>query len=269
MMLPADTHIHSTVSFDGHSTRTEMALAAAERGIQTLCFTDHYDVVNEKNELVPRYDWAPARAEHRSALAQAGGRIELLYGLELGNAPACWEGAKLALQEPGLDFVLGSIHNASKKLDWQDYYYVPFTSPALCYAYLDDYFDQLEALMDWGDFDALAHLPYPLRYMVQRDGQSVDLHRYDERIDALLRRLTETGKALEVNSAKSLPLMPEYGWLLERYRALGGELVTAGCDAHRTAQVAVGLPEALALIQAHGFRYLTVYRGRRPCPVKL
>lgn len=268
-MLPADTHIHSTVSFDGHNARWEMALAAADRGIQTLCFTDHYDVVNEKNRLVPRYDWAPARKEHRQALERAGGAIELLYGLELGNAPACWEGAEAALQEPGLDFVLGSIHNASKALAWQDYYFVSFTDPSLCYAYLDDYFDQLEALMAWGSFDALAHLPYPLRYMVQRDGQRVSLHRYDDRIDGLLRRLIETGKALEVNSAKSLPLMPEYTWLLDRYRALGGELVTAGCDAHRVEQVAVGLPEALDLIRDRGFRYLTLYRGRKPCPVKL
>ena len=268
-MLLTDTHIHSTVSFDGHNTRTEMAQAAMKKGIQTLCFTDHYDVVNEKNELVPRYDWTPARREHQAALSAVGRDMELLYGLELGNAPACWEGAEAALQEPGLDFVLGSIHNASTALNWQDYYYVSFDTPELCCAYLDDYFDQLEQLMAWGNFDSLAHLPYPLRYMRDRDAQAVDLHRYDDRIDALLRSLVETGKALEVNSAKKLPLMPEYRWLLERFRALGGELVTVGCDAHRVSDVGVGLVEATALVQACGFSYLTVFRGRKPCPVKL
>jgi histidinol-phosphatase (PHP family) len=105
--------------------------------------------------------------------------------------------------------------------------------------------------------------------MRDRDAQAVDLHRYDDRIDALLRSLAETGKALEVNSAKKLPLMREYRWLLERFRALGGELVTVGCDAHRVSDVGVGLAEGTALVQACGFSYLTVFRGRKPCPVKL
>ena len=268
-MLLADTHTHSTVSFDGHSSRAEMASAAAAQGISFLCFTDHYDMVNERNEYVPVYDWAPARREQREAQAALGGRIELAYGIELGNAPADFAAAEYALREPGLDFVLGSIHNSSKALGWQDYYFVRFDTPEKCYLWLDDYFDQLEQLVDWGNFDSLAHLPYPLRYMVQRDGQSITLHRYDDRIDALLRRLAEEGKALEVNSAKSLPLMPEYRWLLERYRELGGELVTVGCDAHRVEQVGVGLREALALVRDTGFRYLTLFRQRTPCPVQL
>lgn len=266
-MLIADTHLHSTVSFDGHNSRTEMACAARERGIRTVCFTDHYDVVNEKNRLVPVYDWTPARREQ--AQAQRLDAPELLYGLELGNAPADFAAASKALEEPGLDFVLGSVHNASKKLDWQDYYYVNFDSPEQGYAFLDDYFAQMEQLMDWGNFDALAHLPYPLRYIVQRDGQPVSLRRYGDQIIALLRRLTQSGKALEINSAKHLPLMPEYGWLLERYRELGGELVTAGSDAHRVSDVGVGLEQVYDLIQAKGFRYITIFQGRKPCPVRL
>lgn len=264
-----DTHLHSTVSFDGHASRTEMALAAAKQGITALCFTDHYDVVNEKNQLVPVYNWAPARREHRAALEALEGSTELLYGLELGNAPADFSAAAKALEEPGLDFVLGSIHNASKALGWQDYYYVTFDSPALCYAYLDDYFSALDELIAWGNFDSLAHLPYPMRYMAQRDSQPVTLAPYEERITELLRSLVRAGKALEVNSGKSTVLMPEYSWLLDRFRDLGGELVTVGSDAHRTQDVGKGLREAYDLLRAKGFSYVTVFRSRKPAPMKL
>lgn len=259
-----DFHLHSDVSFDGHASRAEMALAAHAAGLDGLCFTDHYDVVNEKNELVPIYDWMPARKAHRAARAALGPDFLLGYGLELGNAPADFDAAEQALREPGLDFVLGSIHNASRALDWQDYYYVNFTCLAQCKQYLEDYLTALEALMDWGNFDSLAHLPYPLRYMVQRDGQPVRLDAYEERICALLRRLIESGKALEVNSGKSEKLMPEYGWLLERYRDLGGTLVTVGSDAHRIADVARGLKEAYDLVRAKGFSRITYYRARQP-----
>lgn len=259
-----DFHLHSDVSFDGHASQTEMALASRQAGVTGLCFTDHYDVVNEKNELVPSYDWAPARKAHQEARAALGDDFLLGYGLELGNAPADFAASQKALEEPGLDFVLGSIHNASKAMDWQDYYYVNFKSLEQCYSYLDDYFDQLEALMAWGNFDSLAHIPYPLRYMVQRDHQPVDLTRYEDRICELLRALIREGKALEINSARSENLMPEYGWLLDRYRDLGGKLVTVGTDAHRVCDVARGLREAYALIQAKGFSYITYFQGRRP-----
>lgn len=265
----ADTHLHSTVSFDGHASRTEIARAALAQGIGTVCFTDHYDVVNEKRQYIPVYDWAPARAEHQAARAALPHGPELLYGLELGNAPADFAAASAALEEPGLDFVLGSIHNASRALDWEDYYYIRFQSPQQCYRYLDDYFAALEQLTAWGNFDSLAHLPYPLRYMVQRDGQPVSLTPYEERITELLRTLAQTGKALEVNTGKSLSILPEYGWLLERFRALGGQLVTVGSDAHRTEDVGKGLPLAYDLLRAKGYSYYTVFRGRKPYPVRL
>lgn len=259
-----DTHLHSDVSFDGHSSRAEMALASRAAGITGLCFTDHYDVVNEKNELVPTYHWAPARTAHQAARAALGPDFPLGYGLELGNAPADFSAAAKALEEPGLDFVLGSIHNASAALGWQDYYYVHFLSPELCYRYLDDYFDSLEALVAWGNFDSLAHLPYPLRYMAQRDRQPVTLARYKGRIASLLKALIQTGKALELNSGKSEVLMPEYRWLLERYRAMGGRLVTVGSDAHRTSDAGKGLVQAYDLLRSVGFTEVAFYQGRQP-----
>ena len=38
-----DFHMHSRVSFDGHDTGKEMALAAAAAGLEEICFTDHVD----------------------------------------------------------------------------------------------------------------------------------------------------------------------------------------------------------------------------------
>ena len=38
-----DYHMHSKVSFDGKSDALDMALAAKERGLKEICFTDHID----------------------------------------------------------------------------------------------------------------------------------------------------------------------------------------------------------------------------------
>ena len=40
-------------------------------------------------------------------------------------------------------------------------------------------------------------------------------------------------------------------------------------DAHRSEDVGKGLREGCALLEACGYRYVTVYRERKPCPVRL
>lgn len=264
-----DSHIHSIVSFDGKDHRSDLALTAARLGIQTICFTDHFEAVEHQGGLCPPMDWSRTREEHRSALALKDCPVELLYGIELGNPEDNPSAAERSLTEPGLDFVIGSIHFSTQKLGREDYYYVNFKTPEQCHLYLDDYFTAMEELIAWGQFDTLAHLPYPLRYMREREKVPVNLLPYEERIRQMLRTLAAQGKALEVNSCRSETLMPEYGWLLELFREEGGEFVTVGTDAHCCEHMGLGLSACNELLSAKGFRYLTLFRERTPAPVKL
>lgn len=267
-MYLADTHMHSTVSFDGKNTRKDMARAAAGAGLSTICFTDHYDVINEKGEYVPTYDWSAARREHREIEGHPG--LEVLYGIEMGNAPADFHAAEQVLQEPGLDFVIGSIHNASVALGGQDYYYVDYAArPELCRAQLEDYLAQELALVKWGNFDTLGHLPYPLRYMRDKCGQVISLKEFPQQVSAILKAIAERGKAIEVNTNRARTPLDDYIPLLKEYRDLGGELVTVGADAHQKADVGRGVKEAYALLEACGFRYVAVFRERKPEMIRL
>lgn len=38
-----DYHIHSRVSFDGHDSGFDLAMAARNAGLREICFTDHVD----------------------------------------------------------------------------------------------------------------------------------------------------------------------------------------------------------------------------------
>lgn len=262
-MFIADTHMHSTASFDGHASRREMARSAAEHGISLICFTDHYDVADEWGQIVPAFDWDYARKEHQEALDE-GLDMEILYGLELGNAYADYEAALRSLSEPNLDVVIGSAHNSSAKLGFIDYYHVHFTSEEMCYYYLDDYIAQVLELAEWGQFDTLAHLPYPLRYMRDRDGWQVNFDRYEEQLTAILQTIIRKGIALEVNTKGLAGAVKEYTFLLNRYRELGGKLVTVGADAHRLHEVGRDIPTAYRLLKENGFDEVTVFRGRNP-----
>jgi len=52
--------------------------------------------------------------------------------------------------------------------------------------------------------------------------------------------------------------------VLKLYRKLGGEILTIGSDAHLAKDVGKGLAEAVELAKEAGFRFVTVFRERKP-----
>ncbi len=42
-MIVADFHVHSTFSVDGMSTMEQHCIAAIQKGIKKICFTEHVD----------------------------------------------------------------------------------------------------------------------------------------------------------------------------------------------------------------------------------
>ena len=161
-MIPFDLHTHCTLSFDGKSSAEDMVKRAVELGIKHYALTDHVDLgdyadpdfdlektVNGAREIIP------------SLQEEYADSIDLLYGVELGQATQDYETAERVLRENGYDFVLGSTHNIRGH---KDFYFIDFsqTDPL---PILSAYFDETAELAEWGKFDSLAHLTYPLRYI--------------------------------------------------------------------------------------------------------
>ena len=267
-MYLTDFHCHSILSPDGHVPLKEMAAAMAAAGVQEMCVTDHCDLLTEDGTPRPHYDWTPVLAQYRETLAGAGASPALRLGIELGSAPFDPAAARAILDRPELDFVLGSLHNWSPAAGGNDFYYTRYDSDAVCSRALDDYFTSMEALVELHDcYDSLAHLIYPLRYMA-RDGHPVTLAPYEERIRAILTAVAQSGHALEINTYVGRTVS-DWAPILAWYQACGGEFLTVGSDAHHPENAGAGIAEAYALIQAAGFRYVTVYRSRKPCPIAL
>lgn len=267
-----DTHMHSNVSFDARNSREEMTLFALSSGLDKICFTDHYDVINEKSELVLAYNWESARIQHESAkrVIPLGSKFQLLYGLELGNAPANLEAASMALAEKGLDFVIGAIHNTSLDLHGLDYYDVNYKENfSLAKVHIEDYFSSLLTLISWGKYDSLGHLPYPLRYMRDRDGLNIMISDWREQYIEILKLNAEKGLAIEVNTDRGKDTLDDYKMLLTDWKCVGGEYITVGADAHKSIDIGKGINKAYELIRQCGFKYITYYEKRNPVCIKL
>ena len=60
-----------------------------------------------------------------------------------------------------------------------------------------------------------------------------------------------------------------YLWLLEKYRELGGYLVTVSTDAHSPGEVGANLAEHVQQLKQLGFTHLFYYKDRKAVPCSL
>lgn len=265
-MYYADYHSHSILSMDGRVPLAVMAHHALQAGMRELCITDHFDLLDgDANRCYAAdHNWPAALEQFQSTRERFKGKLTLKLGLEYGMGHIDPLQSDLVLHQSQLDFVIGSVHNLSPQQGGTDLFFLDFTTAANCHRALEDYFSSLERLVQTEYYDSLGHILYPLRYM---NGLAT-IHPYLERVRGLLQHVIARGKAMEVNTYRGRTI-EEWRPLLEVYKALGGELVTVGSDAHDPVHAGAGIPQAYELLQAIGFPYVTTYEKRRPVPIKL
>lgn len=264
-MYYADSHMHSIISRDSDAPRADMAKGAIDHGISEICFTDHFDITDIDGSYNPDFNWFPARMEQRKALDAWGDQVKIRYGIEIGNVPTDLHAAERVQEEPGLDFVICSVHNLSIQAGRLDFYDYVYQDPQTCYAHLDDYFHSMLRSAQWGKFDIFGHIPYPMRYMRDRDGQDVNLDRYQDQIREILKVIISKGKGIEVNTKNWSPrIEQDYIQLMTHYRELGGEIVTVGSDAHSPDAVGANIPRVYGILKDIGFQYVAAFEARNP-----
>ena len=262
-MYLADYHVHSRVSPDASTPMAEMAEAAIRRGLQELCFTDHVEPIRF-GTTAPRagYDWAPMEAEFAAAQAAVGDRITLRLGAELGDAVWGIDRMEAMLSgAPELDFLIGSIHTLSEKMDGRDLYFLSPRDEAEVHACLADYLGQVKKLAEWGKFQVLGHLTLPLRYLNENRGMSVSFDGFEAEMADIFRTIIPKGIGIELNTNRGNTPLPDGKWL-RMYRELGGEVITLGTDAHSPAAVGRDIREGQALLRACGFTRFCTFRRK-------
>lgn len=269
--MRADMHTHSESSHDSTCKIEDMALAQLQKGTTIFAVTDHFDT-----DSYQAYDvFTPIKTAYdtvQTLNARYGDRLLLLSGVEISEG--FWHPAQYQKIHDlvNYDVIIGSVHLV--QFGELSYAYSKIDFSALpeetVLAYLDAYFDDVLTMLATIDFDILAHLTCPLRYINGKYHLGVTLSRYEEKIERILRTIIEKGIALEVNASYSeapgsyMPPME----ILQKYRALGGRLITVGSDAHIPENASANLDGALAAIKAAGFDTVTFFKGRRPFPVE-
>ncbi len=268
MKIICDTHVHSNNSFDGESSVLEICNAACEKGLNTVIITDHMEAPDIKlGDKSPygnmRKSILKSVSDVESLAPEFKDKLKLLKGMELGEPMHVPKLTKKALDIADFDFILASVHNLK---DMEDFYYLEYNEKNV-YPLLDKYFDEILDTAQNADFDSLAHLTYPLRYIYERTDIKPDMDRYSEVIDEIFNTLIKRNKALEINTSglfkeinSTLPGIN----MIKRFKELGGKYITVGSDAHNFKNLAQGIEEGIELAKTCGFEYYTVFEKREP-----
>ena len=270
MRILADCHLHTDHSGDSTAKMEEQILAGLERGLEYMCFTDHYDPGFPYDALPDMeagtfdLDHASYRKEYLEMKERYSGRIQLYYGVELGLQARL--GSFLSdyvKSHPEFDFIIGSNHLCGGI----DPYYPVFLENRTEEEAMDLYLaETLDNLKSFSDIDSCGHLDYVSRYLPNRYG-FYTYSAFADRIDPVLDLLISRGIALEVNTAPLIKGMRYFNPLpeiLSRYREMGGELITIGSDAHVPEKIAGRFDESSRILRDLGFKYYAVYENRRP-----
>lgn len=269
--LRFDMHTHSENSHDSVCPVSEMEKAERAHGMAGFALTDHADI-----EYCDTIDVDAIAKNAIADISAVCGKIKILYGIEIGEATWRNEAAERLIRENDFDVVVGSVHAVRFPEFSMPYSGIDFKKMGkeTAKAYLSAYFSDMEEMVKTCDFDVLAHLSCPLRYINGKFGLGIDLSDYSEKIDEILRLIIERGIALEVNSSCVHPgsgynaFMPEE-WVIKRYLSLGGYLITTGSDAHIAENAANAFDELYALLSRLGVKNTYYYEKRHAVECRL
>ena len=260
--LPLDAHLHTNLSHDSDVPIDVYCAEAVVRGIPEIAITDHVDF----DPRAPDHSFASfatREREVREAAARWADRgLRVLFGIEVTYESHREAEIRDHLARHPYDYAIGSVHVMA---------YSPYTDGRVAGwvagrsfdEIIAPYFAEVEAAIRSELFDTIGHLDYVKKYLVDHVPPSAFAARPDV-YEPLLRALVETGTGLEVN-ASGLRQAPgetyPAPWAVARFQELGGEVVTAGSDAHRASHFAFGLARAYEIAAAAGFEELAIRRA--------
>ncbi|MDR2617974.1 MAG: histidinol-phosphatase [Treponema sp.] len=272
--------IHTHTSFcDGDGTVEDFCRAALEKGFSSLGFSAHAPIQKKtglpsawtlQEEQLPRYIEAVREAKRRWE-----GKLAVYLGLEVDFIPGLMGPADADYREMGLDYLIGSVHCV---LPPQGGWFEVDGSPDIVEkgflegfggdsdAFVNAYWDNVEALIRSGGFDLLGHPDLIKKNNSKSRFFSEDSAVYRRRAAAVAALAGRYGITAEVNTGgmnrkrinDPYPSLP----LLRRFREHGVPMVI-NADAHCPEDLDGYYPEAVKTMLAAGYTETVLFEGRK------
>lgn len=281
-MILADCHTHTQFSVDSEADIVKCVEKAIELGLSAYAITDHcecnrwFSKDHYPDETTYQYfdfgrDFENSLTAVTAMKQKYSGKLNLICGVEMGQATHDLEIAEKIVSDERLDFVLGSMHQLPKT---EDFCFIDYSqySPDGIYDLAERYFLELNKLCKWGKFDVLAHLTYFMRYLKCKARIDIDISRFDDIIADSFRLLAQNGKGLEINTSGIRQgfgdTFPDLKYVKLFYE-MGGEIISIGSDSHTVEDIGANVAEGIETARAAGFTRIAYYINRKPNFIEL
>jgi len=260
----ADMHTHSENSHDSICKIEDMVISQIKKGMHIFAVTDHADIDSYKD-----YDiFTPIQRTYETVKElRKKHNIRLLSGVEISEG--IWHPEISAKMKSLCDYdvIIGSVHCVRYKNMTQAYSTIDFSKfyEDEINEFLDAYFNDLLEVTEFEDFDILAHLTCPLRYITGKYGFKIDLSMFDAVIEKILKNIIKRDIALEINTSSYAVLndfMPTRD-IIKKYKKMGGEIITLGSDAHTSENASQNFDTAVKFLKEISFNDLYYFEKRQ------
>lgn len=262
MTSPIDYHMHSSNSWDTKVPMEEMCMAALDKGITEIAFTEHFDHFTE-NKSKAAYEPAPYFEDiHTNRAHFAGQGLTIRAGVEVGEYHLYRDKVQPVIDAYNYDLVLGSLHwvNGEQSV-FQPSYYAGKTLPEA----VMPYFAEMVEMIEGGGFDILSHMDVFKRRAHLVYGE-FNVEEFETEVRDVWRACIDNNIGIEINTGgmrwkinEPHPNITALKW----YREMGGEILTIGSDAHNPADLGYGLDYTMEMALEAGFKALARFEKRQ------
>jgi histidinol-phosphatase (PHP family) len=273
MALPADCHVHSEWSWDTGGPTSSTAAGTMERtcqraikiGLPAVAFTEHLDLtgwhieasdvlehlrplVTPDGMLVPPALDVAGYLDSVDRCRRAFPELRILTGVEFGQPHRDGDAVASLLDVSALDRVNGSLHTLRVGEQFMEPVSLYRLWPAEDVIW--EYLAEVPRMLAGSDaFEVFTHIDYAVRYWPAEQAGPFDPRQFEDGFRQAMRAVAKSGRALEINVAGGLR-----PWIIQWWREEGGQAIAFGSDAHQPIALANNFPEAVAMVDYHGFR---------------
>ena len=262
-MHTIDYHTHTSYSADSDAPMEDMIRQAVSLGITEMAITDHVDYMYPIAPYPFQIDYDEYMVTFNRLREAYADRIRLTFGVEIGMGAHLADTVREFVARYPFEFIIGSIHD----VQGEEFHLEPYWQGRTTREGYMRYFEEmLESVRNIDEICVVGHIDYIMRYCPYAD-KALRYADYSEMIDEILKEVISREKGIEINTSGfryKLDMVHPQMEILKRYKALGGEIITVGSDAHAPRFIYERFDAAYDALREAGFKAIAVYRGRKP-----
>lgn len=254
MLYKTDYHVHTSYS-DGKAIPAEYINAAISSGLSEIGFSEHLNLVNEKQKGCLDISEVHAYITHIKSLRKAEKKIKVRIGLEVDYSPGKEEVIHDFLRKIDLDYVIGSVHYLDNmNIDSRPEYDEGKNIDDL----FQSYFNIVNEAVASRLFDIIGHCDLVRIYNFKPVADPEPLYR------KLARKLSEHDVAFEINTNGKNRLLGDF-YPDRRFLGIFKEENVPVCvnsDSHIPARLGQYFDEAYGMLKEAGYKEMAVFSKR-------